>query len=257
MRRSGWVKNCLVPEKKLREALELYPGKTREEVRERLLRELNPRLLSGGLVAVVLLAVALVFGNPEPEEAGIVRPAPGMVSESVQIQVELEEERKTIPIEVGPQEYEESRIEELHLQATEYLEQVVPGKNNDFYEVTEALVFPGVLPATGGEIYWTTDAPWLVSSDGEVLNANLEEPVTVQIRAEIIYGSESRFFEKEVVIYPKVYTAEELLLRKIQLELVTQEQVSRKESRFVLPESVLEHVAGVRTILTDLIDGQI
>jgi len=239
MRKTGWLKTCLIPEKKLREALELYPGKTREEVRERLYRELRPRLLYGGLMAVFLLALAFVFGTPEPEEAGIIRPAPGEASASVQIQVELGEERKTVPMEIGPLEYEESRIEELHIQATEYLEHVVPGENKDFYHVTESLVFPGILPATGGEIYWTTDAPWLVTSEGEVLNASLEEPVTVQIHAEVFYGSESRFFEKEAVIYPAVYTEEELLLRKIQLELVAQEQVSRKEKRFVLPESVL------------------
>ena len=238
MKKGKWLRNLLVPEGKLRDALELYPGKTREEVRELLFREVGKRLLPGGALAVIFLVLALASGSEPAEEPGIARPAPGAASTLVQVQLELESGWKNIPIEIGAMEYEEERIEELHREAEEYLARVVPGENQSLEEVTKALVFPQTLPATGGEIYWTTDAPWLISSDGEVCNDSLEEPAAVGITAEVFYGSESRYFSRVVTVYPAVFTGEEAVLREVQQELSAKEQASRKSARFVLPESV-------------------
>lgn len=239
MRKKGWLKALLVPEKKLREVLELYPGKSREEVRALVFHELVRQLIPAVCATVILLFLAMLFGKKGTGEPGIVRPAPGMATASMQVQVKVEEEIKNIPLEIGPLEYEENRIEELHQEATEYLNGVVPGENKGFERVTEDLFFPEKLPATGGELYWSTDAPWLITAKGEVLNDALEENVTVQISAKIYYGSEYRNFTKLVTVYPAEYTPEEALLGKIQRELVQRERESRKKERFVLPETVL------------------
>lgn len=243
MKKSDWLKTLLIPEKKLREVLELYPGKMRDEVRKALFSELGRRLAVGVSVSAVLLVLALVSGREAAQEPGIVRPAPGAAAASVQVQLQIAEEWKSIPLEIGPREYEEARIEELHLEAKEYLAEVVPGENESLNRVTRSLYFPESYPVTGGKIYWTTDAPWLVTAEGEVLNTALTEAVSVQITAEIFYGSESRFFSEVVTVYPAVFTEEEVLLQKIQRELTKQEQASRKASHFILPEAVF----GYRT----------
>jgi len=239
MKKADWPERVLVPENKLRDVLELYPGKTREEVRKLVFRELMRHLLPGIAAAVVFLLLALISGNKEPEEPGIARPAPGMAAVPVQIQVMLDGEQKSIPLEVGPREYEEAQLEELHREAVEYLATVVPAENESMEHITEALYFPKKLPLTGGEIYWTTDAPWLVTSEGEVLNETLSETVSVQITAEVFYGSESRFFSDVITVYPAVYTKEEALIRNIQKELADREEATRKTERFILPETVL------------------
>lgn len=239
MRKTGRWKSLFIPDKKLRDIMELYPGKMREEVRELAFRDLGRRLLVGVLLTVALLTVALALGNGEPETAGIIRPAPGAKATAVQVQIALGEEWKSIPLEIGPLEYEDIRIEELHAEAVVYLENVVPGENECLGKITKALFFPQKLPATGGDIYWTTDAPWLITSEGEVFNEGLTEPLSVQITAEVFYGSESRFFSEVVTVYPKVYTEEEAILREVQAELTAQEQTSRKKERFMLPETVL------------------
>ena len=238
MKISGLIRGILVPEGKLRDAMELYPGKTREEVREQLAREVGKRLWPGGLAAVAFLLLTLLSGE-KPEETGIVRPLPGKAPVSVQVQLELESGIKTLPLEIGALEYEESQIEEMHREAETYLETVVPGENESFEKVTSALVFPDCLPSSGAEIYWTTDAPWLVTSGGEVLNGDLDIPKAVQIKAEISYGSERRYFCRTVMVYPAVYTGEEAVLRAVQSELSDREAESRRSERFVLPESVL------------------
>lgn len=233
------MKKVLVPEGKLRDALELYPGKTREEVRELLFRELVKRMGSGMVVMVFFLVLALLSGKGKPEESGILRPDPGAADTTVRVRMELESGWKSFPVAVGSLEYEEDRIEELHREAEVYLKEVVQGENESFARVTEAMFFPDTLPATGGEIYWTTDAPWLVTSEGEVLNGDLAAPEEVKITAEIFYGSESRYFSEVVTVYPAVYTGEEELLRAAQRELSVQEEKSRTEERFILPETIL------------------
>ena len=239
MKKTDSWKALLVQEKKLHDIMELYPGKMREEVRELVFRALGRRLFPGLSVTVLLITAAVFLGNGETKEKGIVRPAPGTAAASVQIQVELEEEWKSVALEIAPLEYEYTQIETLHTEAEEYLKAVVPGDNQGFNRITETLFFPEKLPSTGGKIYWTTDAPWLISPEGEVMNESLAEPVKVQITAEVIYGSESRYFTQVVTVYPKVYSGEEALLREVQQELASQEQRSRTQERFLLPETVL------------------
>lgn len=238
MRQGKDFSAILVPEGKLRDAMELYPGKTREEVRELLYGEVKKKLLPGILAAVFFLVMA-VFAGKKPQEEGILRPTPGKSALSVEVQIDLDTGLTKLPVSVGALEYEESRIEELHRETMQYLETVLPGNNESLEKVTEDLVFPVTLPQTGGEISWSTDAPWLVTAEGVVLNRELAAPERVELSAKIAYGSEIRVFSKEIVVYPAVYTEEEKLLQKVQEELAFLEKNSRTSKRFFLPEEVL------------------
>ena len=228
----------LVPEGKLRDVMELYPGKSREEVRELVYGEVKKRLLPGIIAAIFFLVLAAVMGQ-KPKEEGILRPAPGKESMSVQVQINLESSVTELPVSIGALEYEENRIEELHREAESYLSEVILGENESFEKITEKLYFPTTLPQTGSNISWSTDAPWLVTTEGVVLNYELEIPETVEIIAKISYGSEERFFSKIIIVYPAIYTEEELLLQKIQQELSFQEKESRTQERFFLPKEIL------------------
>ncbi len=238
MKQEGLFCRLLIPEGKLRDALELFPGKTREEVRRILAKEVGKRLLPGGLLAILFVAMAFFTGQESAPEEGILRPAPGRPEAVADIQLELESGWKSIPIEIGSLEYEPEQVELLHREAELYLEDVVSGKNGTFAMVTENLFFPEFLPATGGEIYWSTDAPWLITSEGEVLNEALEGEQQVEIRAEISYGSEFRMYSRNVTVYPAILTEEEALLRSIRKELEAKEQATRTSEHFVLPEEV-------------------
>lgn len=228
----------LVPEGRLRDAMELYPGKTREEVRELLYREVRKKLLPGIAAALLFLIMAVLIGQT-PKEEGILRPAPGKEPVPVQVQIGLETGSAELSVSVGALEYEESRIEELHREAEDYLDTLVPGENERLEKVTERLVFPETLPATGGEISWSTDAPWLVTSEGEVINLNLAEPEQAEITAKISYGTEQRIYSRVITVYPAVFTEEERLLLQVQEELASLEEETRTKERFFLPEQVL------------------
>lgn len=233
----GW-RTFLVPEEKLRTAMELYPGKSREEIRDLLSGELLKRLRPGILAAVFFLVMALVSGRNTKEE-GIIRPAPGKAATQVRVEVDLGETSGYVPLEVGALEYEEDRIEELHREAEFYLDEVILGENQSLQLVVTDLTLQKSLPSTGGTINWTTDAPWLVTAEGKVLNEELEEARQVQITAEISYGSEVRYFSRIITVCPAVYTGEEAVLRAIQKELTDWEIAGRKAERLVLPEQVM------------------
>ena len=228
----------LVPEGKLRDVMELYPGKSREEVRELIYKEVKKKLFPGFIAAVFFLILAVIVGQ-KPKEEGILRPAPGKEPMSIQVQITLESAVTELPVSIGALEYEESRIEELHQEAESYLDKVVPQANNSLEKVTEKLYFPTTLPQTGSDISWSTDAPWLVTAEGKVLNYGLEVPKNVEITAKVSYGSEERVFSRIITVYPPVYTEEEFLLQRIQQELVFQEEENRTKERFFLPEKVL------------------
>ena len=229
----------LIPETKLRDAMELYPGKVRTEVQEMLWSDLVKRLIPGGLFACIFFTLAVLSGNTKETSPGMRRPAPGQPAVAEQVLFQLEETQKSLTLQIGAQEYEEKQIESLYQEAVTYLEQVVPGDNKELSSVTRDLFFPKSLPDGIGRIDWSTDAPWLITTSGEVLNEELTEAKQTAITAELSYGSEKRYFSRVVTVYPAEYTGEEAIVRAVQQRLAQQEEETRTSERFLLPETVL------------------
>ena len=235
----GWDR-WLLPEGKLREAMELYPGKTREEVREIIQKELVKKLIPGIAAFVIFLMLAAGMAQKEPKQQGLLRPSPGKGAVTEETLLETETGWKELELNIGALEYEEAQIEVLHRAAEQFLEEAVLGLNESLTMVTMDLVFPETLPE-GGAVYWSTDAPWVIDTKGKVLNTELESEEPVTITAKIYYGSEYRYFSRLVTVFPKKYTGEEAVRRRVQQELQRQEEASRTSERFLLPETVAGH----------------
>lgn len=229
---------ALIPETKLRDAMELYPGKSRTEVRRILWNGLKKKLLSGGILALLFLVLAAVTGGKQEEVQGFKRPAPGGTKEEQQVLLQLESGWKSLTLSIGAMEYEEARVDEMHEAAERYLEEVVLGQNENFETITQPLFFPSSIPETQAELYWSTDAPWYITAEGKVQNASLKAPVQVEIKAEISYGSQVRYFSRIVTVCPPEYYGEEAILYQAQQELSVQEEADRTSEWFYLPESV-------------------
>ena len=228
----------LVPEQKLREAMELYPGKSRMEVQEILCREVRGKVLPGMGVMIILLFLAVAVSRKTLPEREILRPAPGEAEVSEQLRIKMGEDWKTLELPVGAREYTEEEIEKLHRETEDCLESVIWGENEAPDRIRTKLVLPSRLP--GGEsIYWSTDAPWLVESDGTVQNEELDATEQVQLMAEISYGQERRYFTRIITVCPKEYVGEEAVLHQALSELKQQEESTRNAEQFVVPEAVL------------------
>lgn len=228
----------LIPDGKLRSAMELYPGKTREEVGKILLKEVTGKVKLGGCLALVFLMFAFLMGNAEKTGEGIPRENPGGTGKIVRLQIEMRDGLQELQMEVGAREYKTEEIEKLYSAAEKYLEKEMTGENKTCSHVTKALCFPEILPNAGETVEWSTDAPWLVTYTGEVLNAELSEPEQVLVTAKVWYGSEYRSFSRMVTVYPAELTAKEKEIREITKELLALERSSRTKENFVLPETV-------------------
>ena len=237
----NFLKTWLIPEQKLRDAMELYPGKLRNEVKELLWKELVKKLIPGIGLAVLLLILSLFVKKEPTEEPGRMRPKPGAATISEEVQLVLEHGIKEITLPIFAREYEEAELEMLAQEAERFLEEVVPGNNLSFENITTHLYFPTQLPEElgGGDISWSTDVPELVSTDGTVFNEELLATEAVEIKAKLAFGSEYRYFSRVLMVFPMQYGEEEAIQRTVEKELFKQELESRVKEEFLLPETVL------------------
>ena len=249
------LRNVLISEQRLRDAMELYPGKTRLEVQELVFSGLLKKLVPGLGLMVVILMAAFLAGRKDTKETGILRPEPGAAAITEQVLLQTEEGTQELELVVAPREYTEAELEELYIAATEYLEKTILGDNEAFSRVKTNLYFPSRLPELvgGGSLDWSTDAPWLVESDGTVLNEALEGEKTVTITATMSYGTEVRYFTQAVLVCPVEYTGMEAVCKEAEEELRRQEQEERTEERFELPREVL----GYPLFLQEKHDGSV
>lgn len=231
--------SVLIPETKLRDAMELYPGKSRTEVRRIIWNGLKKKLLPGVALAILLLILAVVTDGKKEEIRGFQRPAPGSTEETRQVLLQLESGWKSLTFSVGAMEYEEAKADEMHEAAERYLEEAVLGKNENFEKITQNLFFPSSIPGMTAKLFWSTDAPWYITSEGNVQNTSLTVPAKVEIKAEISYGSTVRYFSRIVTVCPPEYHGEEALLHQAQQELSAKEKEDRTAEWFYLPETLL------------------
>ncbi len=235
---SFWILRLLVSEKKLQEISSLYSGKTKKELREQLGKELLKQLFPVILISIGLLIICIfMFFQEEVIDNQIERPNLGNVIKE-ELLLEKENDIHTIEIEITSKEYTEEEIEERYIKAKEYLDSVILNQNENFLKITDDLYFPSSIPTTGEEISWSTNSPWLITSDGVVCNETLEMDTFVEIQAKISYGSEYRIYTKGVTVLPKVYTPQEQELRDIKEYLQQVEKQTRTEKMFEVPKQV-------------------
>lgn len=84
-------------------------------------------------------------------------------------------------------------------------------------------------------VEWKSERPEVLTSTGTVFSVEKAETVTLQAR--ITYGNRSWDETLDVVVIPKVLSAEELFAQEMEALLAESEQSGREEERWYLPES--------------------
>lgn len=239
----------MIKEERIIDAMPLYSGKTREEVRELLASELLRRaglIMAAGAI-MLILSFTLPAAEGEEENRLLERPKAGELPSKIPVLLETEEGFLEGELELGAYQYTDEEIEELHKKAEEQLRSSISGTNEDLLHVRERLQLPEDLPELSARLSWHSDHPQLVTSAGEVKNEELLEPVSVMVEAKIFYGEEYRIFEQQITVLPKAYTKTELSYREGMAALQEQEIAERTRKGFLLPETVL----GMRLLLPE------
>ena len=84
-------------------------------------------------------------------------------------------------------------------------------------------------------VEWRSDRPEVLTSTGTVFTVERAEPVTLHAR--ITYGNRSWDESLDVVVIPKVISAEEQFAQELDALLAESEQSGREDDRWYLPES--------------------
>lgn len=235
----------ILKEERIRTWLSLYPGKTEGEVAELLFRELEKRILAAAVAACLILFGGIVFlWQEKPGEEGILRSLPGGAEQRIEILIRLEEDWQPETLLVGARKLTEEELEQWNTKVTAYLEEVILLENTSVERIVGDLYLPQAVTLQlqdreyQAELSWSSDHPELITKTGRLCNEALSEPCQVVLRAKISYGEEFRVFAKLLTVLPKEYTEQERQLLQIVGELQKQEEESRNEDVFVLPQQI-------------------
>lgn len=232
-------KSIPLPERLLETASRLMPGKTENEVARQVKKTLAGRMLPAILLSFILLAAAF-FGNrvgQEKEITTVLRPEAWEKSRIQKIEVQEEEEWKTIELEIFPWEYTQEQIRLLQEKAERILDDIVFSENTGQKRIEQNLIFPETVLETC-QVEWSTDHPGIITAEGVVNNKELQEETAVTIMAKIFYGEEFRRYERQVTVVPKTYSSKELSDMQIQEELERIEEEGRTEKEISFPTAL-------------------
>lgn len=194
------------------------------------------------LVLSILLGGALLISELLGEEdLEIVRNQTGEGSRIEQFQVEIEgEERKEfLEVEIGEREYESHEIATMLEEVMEKLDEVVLGENESFDYVEKDLNLVNSLEGYPVQIDWELDSYKVMNIYGEIQEEKLtEEGSLVEIRGNITYLDKKVIYIRNVMIYPMRLEGMDLMMHQIKQAVMEKERETRKETSFTLPAEV-------------------
>ena len=197
---------------------------------------------------IMILIVSILLGSGlfisellRKEELEIMRNPSGEGSRSEQFQVEIEGEegKKFVEVEIEEQEYEAHEIGPMFEEVMEKLDDVILGENENFDRVERDLNLVNSLEGYPVQIDWELDSYKVMNIYGEIQEEKLVESGTlVEVRGIITYLDEKVVYVRNVMIYPEQLEGMDLILYQINQAVSERESVTRKESTFTLPTEV-------------------
>ncbi len=225
----------LIGEGRAEQARIIYPGKTNAEIRGIMFGELKKKAVPVIAVSVLLIAFTVSLGGKN-DPYKIIRNDVNGESKTVDIRLETPEEVRNESLTVSAFEMTDEEIDLMQGEIEKYFDEAVfKGK----FEIFESIDLPGCISGYPVFITWNTDAPSVLSPAGVAFNEELKEAKPVLVTGKVMYGSEFRIYEKNVMVMPKEYPEKEQIFKKGMGELKNDEMVGRNEREFIIPETVL------------------
>ncbi len=140
-----------------------------------------------------------------------------------------------------PQEYTDQELLALSEQLWKEVEEKIPGENKSLDKVTESLYFPEEVDGYPFLLRWHTDAPSLLSAEGQIGEDIPREGSIVEIRLQIVKtGSD---FKAERTFFANLYPSEreDAFWKRLEKSLIGLEKNSRMSQRYILPDHFEGH----------------
>lgn len=197
---------------------------------------------------IIILIVSILIGSGlfisevlRKEELEIMRNPSGAGSRTEQFQVEIEGEegKDFIEVEIEEQEYEAREIGPMFEEVMEKLDEVILGENENFDRVERDLNLVNSLEGYPVQIDWELDSYKVMNIYGEIQKEKLvEEGTLVEVRGIITYLDKKVVYVRNVMIYPEQLEGMDLILYQINQAVSERESENRRDSSFTLPTEV-------------------
>ena len=160
------------------------------------------------LVLSILIGVTLLMKEfLGKEDLKIMRnpSGEGTRTEQLQVEIEGEDEKTFVQVEISEQEYEAHEIADMFVEVMEELDKVILGSNERFDRVEQDLHLVSSLEGYPVHIDWELDSYKVMNIYGEIQEDKLsEEGTMVEIRGIITYLEEKTVYIRNVMIYPAI-----------------------------------------------------
>lgn len=187
---------------------------------------------------LVLLAGVSNWQTTNLKNNRITRSSYGEQERYVRLLAAVGESKKELVLKVAAIKYNQAQIEKIFREMEEEIKKEMLLENESFDQVKSSLYFPEKIKEYPVEIDYATDHYDYVDITGEVKNEELTEPVIVVVEVTLSYDSFSRQFSVPLTLYPKEYTEEETLFKRVQQKIEEQEKQQETKEELILPEKI-------------------
>ena len=195
------------------------------------------------IVAGTLLLCLCMVGRErflvKKETVVIERNDYGQASSKEQLFVTVEGQKAIkVELEVKPRQYTEKELQEKFQEAFDYVEKVLKGENESLDTVWKTLCLPEEVPDSPMEIRWASSRYDVIHSNGMVIAEDITEPTIVTLTGIFtLQGIEKEKVYSVCVVEPRL-TKKEAEFARVMKDIQQQENSSRKEKTFQIPEKI-------------------
>lgn len=168
------------------------------------------------------------------------RPEIGEGTKMYQLDIEAGDtvKEKNIEITISERIAREEEAEEAFSQIFQVICTEMLGENTSFDEIQRNLNLPVYLKQYPCQITWYSDNLELIDSKGGVHNQYLEEAQQVRITADCVYSGYQKEFQFDLMLIPQEKSAEQDYIKKIQREIMQQNQINKNAAEIILPKEI-------------------
>lgn len=220
-----------------RDLLQLHPGENIQYLKmEYYVKKLSMMLtvlLLGGILGIA--AKISADGKVLLKEDGSIRRGSYLEGkQEIQVIAGMEEGSLEIQIELEPRRLSWEEAEELADSFLEQLPTLILGKNDSLLQVSHALELLGEYEGFPFQVEWKSSRPDILGSSGSVKEVREAQ----QLLLTVSFGYEEYEREEvlEVTVVSPLLTTEERIYRELEEYLISSEENSREDEKWVLPQ---------------------
>jgi hypothetical protein len=154
---------------------------------------------------------------------------------------EHEKEVSIHKIEVLIEEEKLNEEEQMRVfkEATKFLDNDILGENPSADQITTDLNFCSNIPGTSIKVEWKPEDYKLIHLDGKIQNEGIpSDGILTTVTAILSYEQREVEYQKPLLIKPRKYTEEEIILQQLKKEIVNSSERSAKDDHLELPETM-------------------